>query len=293
MAGVEPANGGYGRAEAYYRAGNYARCREVIDQQLADQPNNAASLMLKGQVLLELDEPKDAIEALKAATRCAPDDAETWSQLGIALLTDGQLNDAADAFRAAVRLSPNDARAMIDLGNVLYMLGRSGEALESLERASLLRPGDLEILRNLAGMYVSAERFHSALAKIREILDLNPGDVAARCDAAWLLLELGRLDEAATMFGSIRLGDPERDHELYALHGLVMIEVRRQDWRQALMLAIEATKLDRYDFTTSLLSYISGKLFDKASDVSEEELFQRFEDEHREIRTLHMGQSVA
>jgi hypothetical protein len=132
-----------------------------------------------------------------------------------------------------------------------------------------------------------------ALDKLHEILEFNPEDVAAQCDAAWLQFELRRLNEAEELFKAIRDGQPERDHELYALHGLVMIEVLRQDWRRALMHAIEATKLDRYDFTTALLSYISGRLFDQASDVSEDELFQRFEDEYREIRTLHLGQSVA
>ena len=60
-----------------------------------------------------------------------------------------------------------------------------------------------------------------------------------------------------------------------------------------LLPAIEATKLDRYDFTTSLLSYISSKLFDQSTDVTEEELYERFEDEYIEIRSLHGGQSAA
>jgi Flp pilus assembly protein TadD len=293
VAGIEPADAGFERAEAYYRAGNFTMCRDLIEQHLAEHPGDAACLMLNGNVLLELDESKSAIEAFRAATQIAPDEHEAWSQMGIALMTEGRLEDAAEAFRTAVRLNPDNFRARVDLGNVLYMLGRSDKALESLEEASRLRPGDLGILRNLAGMYVSAKRNDSALIKVQEILKFNPSDLAARCDAAWLLFEMRRLNEAAEMFGAIRRDDFERDHELYAIHGLVMIEVRRKNWRQALMLAIEATKLDRYDFTTALLSYISSKLFDQASDVSEDELFQRFEDEYREVRTLHLGQSVA
>lgn len=293
MVGNEPADGGYERAQAYYRAGNFARCRAIIDQHLADHPQDSACLTLKGIVLLELDEPQDAIEALRAATTIAPNDPEAWLQTGIALMTDGRLEEASEAFKAAVRLRPDNARALVDLGNVLFMLGRSDEALESLEEASRLRPGDLGILWNLAGMYASAERLDSALAQIQKILEFNPADVAARCDAAWLLFELGRLNEAAQMYGAIRRAQPERDHELYALHGLVMIEIRRQNWRRALMFAIEATKLDRYDFTTALLSYISGKVFDQASDASEDELLARFRDEYREIRGLHVGQSIA
>jgi Flp pilus assembly protein TadD len=293
VAGIEPADDRLQRAEAYYRAGNYAQCRELIEQHLTDHSHDVAPLLLKGTVLLELDEPKAAVDALRVATQFAPDDHDAWSQLGIALMTDGQLASAAEAFRTAVRLNPKNVGAMIDLGNVLYMAGHCAEALESLEQASRLRPGDLGILRNLAGMYVSAGRTSFALAKLHEILEFNPNDVAAQCDAAWLLFESRRLNEAEEIFRAIRDGETERDHELFGLHGLVMIEVQRQDWRRALMHAIEATKLDRFDFTTALLSYISGRLFDQVNDVNEDELFQRFEDEYREIRTLHLGQSVA
>ena len=114
------------------------------------------------------------------------------------------------------------------------------------------------------------------------------GIVLTGPDAAWLDLQLGRLDEAARSFQTLRRLDPEQEHELYALHGLVMTEIRRQNWREALNLAIEATWLDRYDLTTYLLAFIGGKLFGKIrGEVTEQELNDRFEAEHREHRRLH------
>ena len=64
MSGIEPADGRYQRTEAYYRAGNFTRCRDMVDQLLADHPQDSACLTLKGIVLLELDEAKEAIDAL-------------------------------------------------------------------------------------------------------------------------------------------------------------------------------------------------------------------------------------
>src|SRR5262245_51285050 len=89
VAGTGPANAGLERAEAYFRAGNFPLCLDIVEQQLAAHPSDIAGLLLKGNALLELDEPKSAIESLRAATKIAPDDHEAWSQLAIALMTGG------------------------------------------------------------------------------------------------------------------------------------------------------------------------------------------------------------
>ena len=53
-------------------------------------------------------------------------------------------------------------------------------------------------------------------------------------------------------------------------------------------LAIEATRLDRFDLTTDMLSFISGKLFGKTkSEFSEKDVSARFAAEHDEYRRLH------
>jgi tetratricopeptide (TPR) repeat protein len=167
-------------------------------------------------------------------------------------------------------------------------MGRVEEATTSLTHAAQLRPGDLSILRNLAEMCASASRPDQALATNLEILDLRPDDILANCDAAWLFLQLNRLDEASATFRKLRQIDPDQEHELYAIHGLAMTEIKRRNWRKALDLAIEATRLDRFNLTTNLLSFISAKLFGKAkSEVTETELNARFADEHRYHRRMH------
>lgn len=283
----EPAEESYERAWAYYRAGNYARCRELADRLLADHGADDAGLTLKGMALAELDRPEEAVEAFRLAVQIRPDNEEAWAQLGTALVTEGHLAEAAESFRAALRIRRDNYRAMVDLSNVLFILGQVDEAIATLEEARRTRRGDLGILRNLAEMYASDGQSEKALATTLEILDLQPGDVLARCDAAWLLLALNRPDEAGEMFRSLRRTDPEQDHELHAIHGLVIVQIRRRDWRRALNLAIEATRLDRYDFTTALLAYISSRLFDQQCAVTEQELNDRFELEHREHRRLH------
>lgn len=278
----------YQRGLTYFRAGNFGRCLECAEESLASNPRNAASLLLKGMALTELDRADEAIEPLRQAAQVVPENADVWHHLGIALVTGGALEEAVPVFRSVLKLRPDDVPILVDLSNVLFMLGRVAEAIETLEQARQLRQGDLSILRNLAEMYTSAGQPGSALQVLEAILELQPTDILAYCDAAWLYFRAGRLDEAAEAYRALRRLDPDQEHELYAIHGLVLTEIRRQNWRDALDLAIEATRLDRFEMTTSLLTFISGKLFGKAQGViSEAELEERFEAEHCEHRRLH------
>jgi len=151
----EPAEESYERAWAYYRAGNYARCRELADRLLADHGADDAGLTLKGMALAELDQPEEAIEAFRLAVQIRPDNEEAWAQLGTALVTEGHLAEAAESFRAALRIRRDNHRAMVDLSNVLFILGQVDEAIATLEEARRTRRGDLGILRNLAEMCAS------------------------------------------------------------------------------------------------------------------------------------------
>ena len=276
----------YQRGLAYYQAGDYDRCRQTVEQLLQSDPQNGSVLTLKGMVLGELECPQEAIAALQQATQIDPDGPDGWYHLAIALMTVGELPRAVEAFRAALRIRPDDVAALTDLSNVLFMMGNVHEALETLQVARRLRPGDVSIVRNLADMFVTAQKLDSALQTTRKILDLRPDDVVARTDAAWLNFQLNHLDEASAAFRTLKEMAPDADHELYALHGLVMTEVKNCNWRRALEWAIEATRIDRYEFTTLLLQFISSRLFDQESEVSEEELNERFEAEYREHRRL-------
>jgi tetratricopeptide (TPR) repeat protein len=274
------------RGLASYQAGDYEGCLHEVEQMLSSDPQDTECLVLKGMALTELERPGDAVAALEQATRIDPGSRDGWYHLAIARMMMGELPMAAEAFRTALRVSPDDAAALTDLSNVLFMIGRSHEALETLQVARRLRPDDLSIARNLADMFVTAGQLESALQTTREILELSPCNIVSLSDAAWLNYQLNQLEEASVAFRALQAAVPDTDQGLYGLHGLVMTEIRRRNWRRALELAIEATRADRYEFTTLLLQLISSRLFDKESEITEAELEERFEAEYREHRRL-------
>jgi hypothetical protein len=48
------------------------------------------------------------------------------------------------------------------------------------------------------------------------------------------------------------------------VHGLIEAELRRERWRRALDLAVDATRVDRLGRTTDVLSYIVAQVFGEA-----------------------------
>src|SRR6185295_13801198 len=82
-----------------------------------------------------------------------PADGEAAARLadaGVALAREGRTADAVEALGAAARLLPADADVAYNLGTLLARAGRPAEAIPHLEDAVRLRPGFADAERNLA-----------------------------------------------------------------------------------------------------------------------------------------------
>ena len=88
--------------------------------------------------------------------------------------------------------------------------------------------------------------------------DAAPDHTPALIDVAELSLETGRLDEAAAAFQRIREADELPDHEVHALHGMILVELRRGDSARALELAREAAAVDRVGRTAGVLAFLEA-----------------------------------
>ena len=287
--GVIPvADDAFRQAQGYYDRGNWRRCRELALQGLDERPDDVRFLRLAGRCSLELD-LDDAAAYLRRVVTLAPDDVEAWHDLGVALVDAGQMPEAADALRQAVQLNPDDATSLVDLGHALYTLGQSEEAIAVLTRAAQRDPDDTTALRSLVEMYRGAGQLSAALDVAGQIAARQPDDVLATLDVADLNLALGNLDDAAAAYHRLRSIDPEPGHEVYAYHGMIQVEIRRQRWRRALSLAIDATRGDRYDVTTELLAFLAAQLFGEGDRPAPpwEEVDAALADEQAEHRRLH------
>jgi tetratricopeptide (TPR) repeat protein len=277
-------------ALARYRSGDLAGCRDAALAGLRDHPENAGLLRLVGKTTVELDLDGGA-DYLRDAVRVDPQNADAWRDLADALLDEQRLDEAVDALRRVVELRPDDIASLVQLGNVLNAAGAADEAVATLELALERKPGDLDALRSLVAVCRSTGRRERALAAARFIVSLTLDDVEAALDVAELCLELGQFEEASDAFRWLRDIDDEPEHEIYAYHGMIEAQIRREAWRKALELAIEATRVDRYGRTTDLLAYVVSQVFggDGTPAPSRRDVDDALLDSREEHRRLHSG----
>lgn len=250
----------YEQALELFTNGDFERSYAAALELLQAKPDDAGLLRLAGKAGVELGRD-DAVERLEQAAAADPENADSWRDLADGLLSEGRVDDAAAAIAKAVERRPDDVPSLVDLAHILHASGRHGEAIERLERVLELDFNNLSALRGLVGMYREAGRPEDALLAGRKVVSYRPGDIATAIEVAELTLELDRLDEAVEAFRWLRDVDDEPDHEVFAYHGMIEAELRRERWRAALDLAVDATRVDRMGRTTDILAFAVAQVF--------------------------------
>jgi tetratricopeptide (TPR) repeat protein len=274
------------QARAHFEAGRYAEAREAA---LAGASDDVELLRIAGRAGVEVG-ASDATEHLARVTELQPDSGEGWRDLGDAMLAEGRDKEAADAFRKALELNPDDDVALTSLGHTEYAAGSEG-AVAHLEQAAERGGGMSTAAISLVEMYRSMGKNEEALGTARKVLEAEPGDVAAALDVAELSLETDRLDDAREAFERIRGMEDLPDHEVYALHGMIQVELRRDNLDTALELAREAARVDEYGRTAGVLAHLEppeqGDDGDREPPPSREEVEAALSQSLREHRRLH------
>ena len=157
-----------------------------------------------------------------------------WSNLGACLRALGQTEAAENAYRQAIGIDPNLTNAHANLGNLLTGRGRFAEGAEAYERALEIAPNAADTWRALAVCRLAGGDPAGAHIAIDRALELAPDHAMARetlgsllrgdgwptaavreyaravkgapedprilCNMAVAVQDLGRFDEAETLF---------------------------------------------------------------------------------------------
>jgi len=286
--GTAATNDRYEDALALYNGGDFRAARDLALQGLADEPKDVNLLRLAGRSSAELD-LSDATAYLQQAVEVDPENPDAWRDLAEAFLFENRLSEAMGAIQHALELRPEDVAGLIDLGHGALVSGQSDEAVSYFTQAVERDPTSIAARRSLIDVYRATGRLDEALKAAENLLQLEPDDVLATIDAAELNLSLGRAENAALEYSRLTAIDDEPEHEVYAYHGMIQAEMQRGQWRRALDLAIEATRVDRYGRTTDLLAYVVTQVFGKADRPapSREEIDAALAASQAEHRRLH------
>jgi tetratricopeptide (TPR) repeat protein len=234
------------QAHTHFEAGDFARARQVAMEALRNNPDDVELWRAAGRAGVELG-ADDAVEQLRKATELQPESGDALHDLGDALLAEGRDAEAREVFRRAVELDPDDELALTQLGHTEFAADNQA-AVTHLEKAAERTRGMTTATISLVEMYRALDQPEEALAAACRIAEAEPDDVAAALDVGELSLQAGRLDEALAAF--------ERVRAVYALHGMILAELRRDARERALELAREAARVDQYGRSAAVLTHL-------------------------------------
>ncbi len=147
-------------------------------QELANDPEaekqTAASLVLLGRSLADLQDPESAVNVLKAARRRFPNDL--WVNLKLAhsynRLNPPNLGEAIRYYTTAEAVKPNNLVAHTNMGLILIALGRIDEGIHELNEVTRLAP-NMGVGHFLLGnAYLQRGLGEQAVAELRRAKEL-------------------------------------------------------------------------------------------------------------------------
>ncbi len=199
----------------------FRRALAAVPQDLAMRINLATALVSTGaldeagEVAAGASEPKllriaawvhqergriaEAAAAYRTLLDAAPEDFESWNNLGNVLADAGQFDAAADAFQQAILLRPDIVEMVINLSDVLGRGDRTGARVRVMEEAARVSPDDARIQTELGLAEAAARDFDAAERAFREAVRLDRHATSAWLELGLLLENLNRIDELAAL----------------------------------------------------------------------------------------------
>ncbi len=134
------------------RSGQHQQALERVNNAIAAKPKDAQARFLKGLILAEQGNSKEAIEIFLALTKDYPDLPEPYNNLAVIYASQGQYDKARGALEQSIRTHPSYATAYENLGDVYAKLASQAydKALQ-IDSANPAAKNKLALVRDLVG----------------------------------------------------------------------------------------------------------------------------------------------
>ena len=140
------------QANTLLKAGQYPQALEHVNKAIAAKPRDPEARFLKGLILTEQGDTKDAIEVFQGLTQDYPDLPEPYNNLAVIYAGQGQYEKARAALEKSIRTHSSYATAYENLGDVYARLASQAydKALQ-LDSSNSAAQNKLMLVRSLVG----------------------------------------------------------------------------------------------------------------------------------------------
>src|SRR5687768_7384581 len=134
------------------KAGQHRQALDLVNKVLKAKPKDAQARFLKGLILTEQGNTKEAIEIFTQLTTDYPELPEPYNNLAVIYASQGQYDRARAALEQSIRTHPSYATAYENLGNVYAKLASQAydKALQ-IDSSNTTAKNKLSLVRELVG----------------------------------------------------------------------------------------------------------------------------------------------
>jgi tetratricopeptide (TPR) repeat protein len=226
---------------------------------LAD-PANVEVLTQSVENLSLMGKTHDALAAIDAAARRAPESARLFELRGLVQGRAGDASAARASFEKALELAPRSAHALAGLATLRAQAGEYDAAIELFEQADAIEKGDGSYAYSAAQIALASGRREDAIARLREVVRQYPGQAGARNDLAFLLAEDRKdLDLALALAEEAR----RRSSSPGVLDTLGFVHLQRGEAKEAVLVLEQAVAGDQ---SSASIRYHLGSALEKAGE---------------------------
>lgn len=190
-------------------AGRFDNVVRLLDGLLVKDPDHLAALQLKGWALMGLGQVRRSEEVLLRGATLAPDDANSYGNLGLLYHQEGRLPEARKVLERALSLGSRNLSLCLLYTDVLEAQGEMAAAARFLANRSPAFPDRPEVPKVLSKLFAKLGDAKNALTASRHWLELSGECVEARLNLAEVAIQFARYPLALEQYNRLTELEPE------------------------------------------------------------------------------------
>ena len=183
-------------------AGRVTELKELSSKASVIETNDPEMLVARADILRRSGHPERAVDLLRPAAK-RQNDVRLFNALAVCQLELGDTEGALESYKVTVSESAEQAlvvEARMGLASIMLARGAWEEALDHLAHARTIAPKNADVHYTL-GLYHALNQDHlQAVDAYREAVELNPQKIRGHLGQAESLIELGKLDDARSVY---------------------------------------------------------------------------------------------
>jgi tetratricopeptide (TPR) repeat protein len=200
------------RGNAHFREGDYKGAIAEYDEGLKTKPNDAATLILKGNAQYELGALDDAYASYQKAFASDPTAADAVRGMALIATKKNDLDDAAKQFETLLSMPKHehDSATRVNLAKIYLAQGKLDLAEKQAVEAGHENGNDETVLFTLGRVYLAEGKPVEARATFQHLIDTNPAKASGPYGLAMVSAKEGKKDEMLQELGvAMQKGVPD------------------------------------------------------------------------------------